>query len=374
MKIPVLMLFLPIVLVLACAKTSDSGATGWGLKFVAHSSTTLSVCWENRSKSDLRLKPYRAELSQFVKSEFGRTKLSLVGWGDCANPRGGEEIRITWWDEGEAELGNLGRSKIGKGLSPYPSDLYLLPQIVPSSVKSAPTLALNGHSFSFFEQKKSLSFAKAEFKSTLLHELGHAVGMLHEHAHPGNSGFCTPNNENFRVHVELWKNFDAKAILDSAIGTKSYDPRSIMNYCYLDAMSGTAVGLSQGDVGTINALYTGTLTQPVAQPAIQPSPKPMLQQPAKLPPTGESSEPNIPKPAPGYAKSAPMGACQAVVNVNDFLPQYVDVEGSPGFVCEDIMNLGYSPVIICTSAFDINSCTPTIFEYVNGQFVKSRKL
>jgi hypothetical protein len=70
--------------------------------------------------------------------------------------------------------------------------------------------------------------------------------------------------------------------------------------------------------------------------------------------------------------SAPFGACQAVFKVNDYLPQPVQLQGTQVFVCEDIMNLGYAPVLACTNSFDVNSCSATQYEYIRGNFVINR--
>ncbi|NBX18335.1 MAG: hypothetical protein EBR09_13310 [Proteobacteria bacterium] len=394
------------VLAAACGTTGESGTQGWGLQSVAHKSTTINVCWENRSESDVLLKKFRFEFENHARSQFGRTKLSLVGWQDCSRPSGKDEIRITWWDQGETDLNQFGRSKVGALNVIYTNELHKLPQIINSSFKAAPTLALNGHAFSVISQKAGLTEAKGVFKNTFLHELGHAIGMLHEHAHPANNNFCTPTSENFKSHLAIWGQFDSQSIAKSAVGTSVFDSRSIMNYCHLEAVMGNVVGLSDGDIATVNALYSPSfskpsvaqvMTKPAPQPSVaQPMPKPSIAQPSiaqpsvalpsiaqpsvALPSIAQPSvaqpmpKPSSPSSSPKFVSSVPMGACQSVFKVDDFLPQLVTLDGNPAFVCEDIMNLGYAPVLICTNSFNVGSCVPTKFEFVRGNFVTNRFL
>jgi len=290
--------------VAACGTSAESEIQGWGLRAVAHKSTTINVCWENRSKSDLLLKRYRFEFENHDRSKFGQTKLSLVGWSDCTRPSGKDEIRLTWWDPGEAKLEDKGRSNIGVpiGISGYTTDLHRLPQIVDSSFRAAPTLALNGHSFSDYSQKIGLNFAKAYFKNVILHELGHAVGMLHEHARPDNHNLCPIENEVFYHHQQLWNQVDSQSIAKSAVGTSRFDFRSIMNYCYLLENDGKVVGLSNGDIGTINALYSPSESNPSSQP--KPSAPAPVYAPAPAPvytPAPAPAPVYAPAPAPVYA-------------------------------------------------------------------------
>lgn len=81
--------------------------------------------------------------------------------------------------------------------------------------------------------------------------MGHAVGMLHEHAQAKTK--CTITPETVTLHEEIWAEAGVKK--NDVVGT-SYDPYSIMNYCYiLQRSSGFAAGFSNKDIQTVNALY-----------------------------------------------------------------------------------------------------------------------
>jgi|GEM_PF-714880 len=363
-------IFNPIILsstfvLISCGRTNESETAGWGIKSAAYTSNTVNVCWENRSQADLELKPLRSKYSQFVRSEFSKTRLSLVGWNDCGNPINKNEIRITWWDVGETEPTLFGKSNIGRGINipGYTSDFFKLPQRVPSGVKAAPTLAINAHTLINKAKQIGDDAAINTLASTLLHEIGHGVGLLHEHAHPNKPQNACNLGESFELHKSLWASVDAlQGLYENAVGTKNYDPTSIMNYCYILNKEGRLVPLSSGDVATINLLYTNG--------GVPPPPK--VSQPPRLQPQLRRQQPS--QPAPVFSAVAPAGACQSAAAVDDWLPQLVFANGQPVFVCEDVMKLGYAPVIVCKNSFDSKSCMVTTYEYIRGQFVKNRYL
>lgn len=254
-------IFLVAPLCFSCKQTSENDVSGVGVKATVFSSTKVQVCWENRSQADLDFKDFRSEFRQYVQTEFDRTVVRLNGWTDCENPEPSKnEIRITWWEEAEApETYVMGASAIGNGriYAPRARLISSLPQMVKSAVRPAPTLALNSGAFKTMASTVSRKLALANFKNTLLHEFGHAVGLLHEHVRQDST--CE-SSENFKAHETYWKQATEglEAVQKSIIMTDKFDSKSVMNYCFISEMemTGKTVSLSAGDVQVINKLYS----------------------------------------------------------------------------------------------------------------------
>jgi hypothetical protein len=90
-----------------------------------------------------------------------------------------------------------------------------------------------------------------------LHEFGHVAGLRHEHARPEavTDPLCLAA-KSVDVHSSEREALGATA----RVGSRPYDPQSIMSYCYMDAYELGAiqiqqVGLSLGDVKTLQSLY-----------------------------------------------------------------------------------------------------------------------
>ncbi len=244
---------------LGCNSKSDSDVSGIGLQKTAFSSNVVGVCWENRSLADVELKHLRPEIQRFVASEFSRTVVRMTGWGDCKNPSPQRnEVRFTWWDPGEAPNVFVdGQSQIGNG-SIYGPRLKALSQKVKSDVRAAPTLAMNSEAWREWLNLRKQDFALADLKSKVLHEFGHAVGLLHEHVRIDST--CD-KKEKLEIHLKYWRDSDVglAGVMKSIVGTKNFDESSVMNYCRIEEFqaTGKVVGFSAGDIQTINQLYAG---------------------------------------------------------------------------------------------------------------------
>lgn len=96
-----------------------------------------------------------------------------------------------------------------------------------------------------------------DYGKTVIHEFGHAIGLLHEHLRtdfippPGTCGIITNDRDaTLPSFVSQGCTAPAHCYDDTAIG--AYDPDSIMHYC-----NGGAAALSLGDVSTARTVYFG---------------------------------------------------------------------------------------------------------------------
>lgn len=104
----------------------------------------------------------------------------------------------------------------------------------------------------------------------VLHEIGHTVGLMHEHNRPDRDRYVSIAVEN--IYPALLSNFQAR--LDEDMPVDEYDWRSIMHYSQMaysrnggrtiipnpcevdpDALIGQRRELSSGDVERVNRLY-----------------------------------------------------------------------------------------------------------------------
>nr|KAG5690168.1 hypothetical protein BaRGS_013625 [Batillaria attramentaria] len=105
-------------------------------------------------------------------------------------------------------------------------------------------------------------------KSTVIHEIGHAIGWIHEHARPERDDYIYVNYPGIpEVHHSQFKKFSAELVDDCGV---QYDYRSIMHYGgdepvpmsmktvhwkYQDII-GMGEGLSYKDAKLANLMYS----------------------------------------------------------------------------------------------------------------------
>ncbi len=211
-----------VALVLVCGCKMRQEVPGSKLEGTAvHSryllwpSPEISICWEPS-----RFTKLYDDARRLIETEYNqRTVIKFVGFVPC-NDEQSFDIRIEFLLGGfgshTADSIWAGRVKTsGQHLRNVPSGLQ---------VKISPG-----------ESARKLSSGD---RHTLLHELGHALGLMHEHGH-ADSDCKAPFADTGRQ-----------------VDVAPYDKDSIMNYCDYSET------LSAGDIATINGLYTGKIILP----------------------------------------------------------------------------------------------------------------
>jgi hypothetical protein len=235
---------------------SGSSLKGWGDARYVFSSKTITVCFEDRGEFDSAFSSYRNSIRDTVNSEFALTDLSLVGWKSCDSFRSLEDgIRLSFVGQSKLLSGVHAQSNLGTAdghhhfRRSFDGFIY------------GPTMTINTKDFLTTNETGGVALS-AQNANTIIHEFGHAVGMMHEHVrNAGCDNFGEPS------YGAMMKSISDEMRSSIYISTPDYDPTSIMDYCHVFdlARKGEQGGLSKGDVTVINQLYGGTLAGPPAR-------------------------------------------------------------------------------------------------------------
>ncbi|RYZ87451.1 MAG: hypothetical protein EOP04_11645 [Proteobacteria bacterium] len=199
---------------------------------------SVEVCWADSKIPNLtRLQKY---LEENVVREYARARINIVGWKGCPQKiqdPGPYPIYLNPDGENYTSLVGYGARIDGININVY-FDLFAgLPN----------NCTVSGQSL--IRQECILG--------TTLHEMGHFVGLSHEHERTDTGRRC---------HADTLR---GSGIENTQVG--DYDPKSIMNYCSDNEFAFHGIGpqkeLSVRDVATIESLYSGNLANLVSDAA-----------------------------------------------------------------------------------------------------------
>jgi Astacin (Peptidase family M12A) len=247
-------LFLILILsILSCAEVSKNSEEGnktqsvilFGFEWPGG---IAPVCWVNTS-----FPKTMALVKNHINNAFSEEEgvpLKFTGWEKCNDDvKGRIRIEVNASVPSRPDLDGRMNSWIGNTAmySGNPTTLYIY-----SKKKKSGKILQDFDVEELNENSPEISI----FLNSVLHEFGHAAGLLHEHWHLKYAVSCletktdTDTAQNLSRHIS--KYFKSAAIKYSS----EPDYKSIMNYCHPYYFSpGTTLPLSDGDKKGLNELY-----------------------------------------------------------------------------------------------------------------------
>lgn len=216
----------PLLLTVTTAHAGMSITYSWNKE-------ALKVCFGNKN-TEVRLKGLKNKFSNWKESDKAAIRQILLeeytpevtgyhfyGFDDCETSEKPDIVVVKMSSFSTQALEKNGIANVGPGF------VYPVPEI--KSAKGIVALSARGIQ-----------------RSTVSHEFGHVLGLLHEQDHPDAYKKAEDHCRYYSKEEKERKNFHIYS---------DFDEVSVMNYCRIHKLDGANVGLSDGDINHIRMLY-----------------------------------------------------------------------------------------------------------------------
>lgn len=216
----------------SCHHKNDAASTqGFVLRDSAWPEGIASVCWASDERAE-----WREYVKTIVVAQFKKSPMRFTEWKPCSEVPDAN-VRFEFKEEFIAR----GASDVGNG------SIFSLKKYKVAGPNKA-TMIIRSKS------RKNCSKMPECLRFTILHEFGHAAGLLHEHSRLDTNQECydklTKAGNSARDEEE---EPDYPELSGERVG--KFDEKSIMNYCHPSRNTANLVGLSVDDFQSLESLY-----------------------------------------------------------------------------------------------------------------------